>query len=154
MRLIILSILILALLMASSGCSSSSPVTSSTPPPTASPGSQTSTSTPTASNPGQTFGQLATSGKTVFANKCAKCHGDTGQGVTGPALIGSSSQLGKYNTAQGLLNFVKLSMPFDAPGSLSQQDYLNVLSYLLVQNNYVPAGNAFDPNQLGNIQLK
>ncbi len=132
----------LALVLVLNACSSSS-----------SPSTVSSTVTTTASA-GQTFGQVADTGKTVFASRCSKCHGDSGQGVTAPAIIGSGANLGKYNTAQGLLDFIDTNMPFDAPGSLSSQEYQNVLAFLLVQNNYVTSGTAFNSNQFGNIQLK
>jgi hypothetical protein len=45
-------------------------------------------------------------------------------------------------------------MPATAPGSLSQQDYLDVVTYLLVQNKYVAAGTAPDASQMANITLK
>ena len=45
-------------------------------------------------------------------------------------------------------------MPFDAPGSLSSQDYLNLLAFLMVQNGYVTAAAAYDSNAILNIQLK
>ncbi len=141
MRLILLAILILALAMGMGACGSS--YSSSTTP--------TNTSTTTGDT---TFGQAADSGKTTYASKCAKCHGDNGQGVTAPAVIGSGANLGKYNTAQGLLEFISAQMPFDAPGSLSSQEYLNILAFLLVQDNYVTAATALDSNQLVNIQLK
>lgn len=103
---------------------------------------------------GTTFGQLAQTGKTVFASRCAKCHGDSGQGVTAPAIIGASASLDKYNTAQGLLNFIDTAMPMNAPGILSQQEYSQVLSFLLVQNNFTPSDKVFDASNLGNIPLK
>ena len=102
---------------------------------------------------GPTAGQLADSGKTVFASYCAVCHGANGQGVTAPAIIGANASLGKYNTAQGLLSFVDSAMPLNAPGSLSQQQYLQVLSFLLVQNNFVSAGTVLDTNHLDAISL-
>ncbi len=102
----------------------------------------------------QTFGQLADAGRSVFASRCAQCHGDNGQGLNAPAVIGSNANLGKYNTAQGLLDYIDVTMPFNAPGSLSSQEYSNVLGFLLVQNNYVSASTAFDSNQLKNILLK
>jgi mono/diheme cytochrome c family protein len=110
----------------------------------------TSTPTPTVT----TAGQLAEAGQTVFATHCARCHGDKGQGITGPTLIGSSNTLDKYGTAQGLLNFIDTSMPLNAPGSLSQQDYLEVVSYLLVQNNFVSSGTALDAGSLNSVTLK
>jgi alcohol dehydrogenase (cytochrome c) len=117
---------------------------SSTPGPTA--------STPTA--PATTAGQLAEAGKTVFADHCAKCHGDQGQGITGPVLIGAANTLDKYGTAQGLLNFIDTAMPLDAPGSLSQQQYLEVVSYFLVQDSFVSSGTALDASNLGSVTLK
>jgi cytochrome c len=148
MRYIIPLVFILALVMTFAGCASAA---------TSPPNSQTPADTsaaPTASAAGETFGQIATAGKTVYASKCAGCHGDNGQGVTAPAVMGANAQLSKYNTAQGLLDYISISMPFNAPGKLSRQEYLNVLSFLLVQNNLVPSGNPFDSNQLNTLQLK
>ncbi len=45
-------------------------------------------------------------------------------------------------------------MPPGATGSFSHQSYLNILSYLLVQNNDVSASTAFNESQLGSIVLK
>jgi cytochrome c len=106
---------------------------------------------PTPSGP--TAGQLAATGKTVFETKCAKCHGENGQGVTAPPNIGPQAQLGKYNTAQGLYAYVSANMPQDAPGSLSPQEYLQVVSYLLVQNGYAKPETPIDPNNLQGIPL-
>jgi polar amino acid transport system substrate-binding protein len=132
---------------ASSLPASSAPVSS----PTVSPSASSSASV---SGGGQTFGQLSTAGKTVFSSRCAKCHGDKGQGQTGPAIIGPQAGLKKYNTGQGLLGFISTTMPFEAPGSLSHQDYLNVLAYLLVQNNLVTDSATFSEGQLGAVALK
>jgi mono/diheme cytochrome c family protein len=115
---------------------------------------QVNTPPPSATPTVTTAGQLADMGKTVFTTNCARCHGNQGQGITGPTLIGSGNTLDKYGTAQGLLNFIKSSMPLNAPGNLSQQDYLNVLGYLLVQNNYVSSASALNASNLGTINLK
>jgi len=110
--------------------------------------------TSTATQTGTTAGQLAEAGKAVYTPRCAKCHGDRGQGLTGPAIIGAGNSLAKYGTAQGLLDFVDSAMPADAPGSLSQSDYLSIISFLLVQNNFVAPGDELDAGRLGNITLK
>jgi hypothetical protein len=44
-------------------------------------------------------------------------------------------------------------MPATSPGSLSEQDYLYVLSFLLVQNDYVSADTIVDEATLNNISL-
>lgn len=87
-------------------------------------------------------------GKTTFANRCARCHGARGQGAFGPPIIGANATLEKFNTAQGLYNFISVAMPFDAPGSLSRQEYLQVLSFLLSENTFVSNGRSLDPNQM------
>jgi cytochrome c len=113
------------------------------------------TTTPATTTPaGSTFGSLSQAGQTVFTNVCTVCHGASGQGGTGPALIGSGSNLAKYNTAKGLLDFISTAMPQNAPGSLSHPDYLSVLSYLLVQNNFASPTTAFNEGDLANIALK
>lgn len=98
--------------------------------------------------------QMAEAGNTVFASRCARCHGDSSQGLRAPAVIGANAQLAKYNTAQGLLGFVSTAMPMNAPGSLSPLEYQQVLAFLLVQNNFTTAGTQFDVNQLGSVPLQ
>jgi hypothetical protein len=53
-----------------------------------------------------------------------------------------------------LFDFVSTVMPANAPGSLSHQEYLDVMSYLLVQNNYVSADAALKESELSSLALK
>jgi polar amino acid transport system substrate-binding protein len=101
-----------------------------------------------------TYGQYAQQGQTAFAGNCAGCHGASGQGRTAPTLIGAGASLEKYDNAQGLFGYVSTNMPALNPGSLSNQEYLEILSYLLVENNYISAETPFDETRLGNISLE
>jgi hypothetical protein len=101
-----------------------------------------------------TFGTNAQAGQTAFANFCVRCHGASGQGVTAPAVIGANANLIKFSTAKGLLDFVSTNMPLNAPGSLSHQDYINLICYLLVQNNDIQQTAPFNESTLLQIQLK
>src|SRR4030042_1117882 len=94
--LVALAIILLALV--ASACSAPTPAPTPTQTPTPTP---TSTPSPTA-----TVGQLASAGQTVFASRCAGCHGQNGEGKTAPAVIGASASLTKYNDAQGLFNYI------------------------------------------------
>ncbi len=101
-----------------------------------------------------TAGSLADGGKTIFANKCAGCHGPNGGGGTGPANIGPSNQLAKYATAKGLYDKVSTTMPRSAPGSLTATEYMQVTAFLLVQNTFVKAADPLDASKLAAIALK
>ena len=72
---------------------------------------------------------------------------------TVPALIGPNT-LTKFATARNLFDFMRAAMPFNKPGSLSEEQYLQLLAYLLEQNKFVPAGTQFDLNTLQQISLR
>ncbi len=137
-----LGCLLIAAALASAGCGGTSGQSTSSAAP-----STTSVST-------ITYAAYADAGKQVYAAHCAKCHGDQGQGITGPVLVGPTASLTKYTTAQGLLSFISSAMPLDAPGSLTHQEYLQLLSLILVWNNYSSGTAAFSESALGSVQLK
>jgi alcohol dehydrogenase (cytochrome c) len=84
----------------------------------------------------------ATRGAAVYAASCAQCHAANLQGQAGPALVGATFKASYASgTAGQLYDFIKAQMPADAPGSLSEQKYLDVSAYLLQKNGY-PAGSS------------
>ena len=44
-------------------------------------------------------------------------------------------------------------MPFNSPGSLSDEQYQQVLCYLMVQNNYTNANTPFDAGNLAQMPI-
>jgi PQQ-dependent dehydrogenase (methanol/ethanol family) len=84
----------------------------------------------------------ATQGATVYSQHCAQCHGANLQGESGTPLTGATfSQAYGAGTAAQLYDFLSRQMPQDAPGTLKQQQYLDVTAYILSRNG-LPAGNA------------
>jgi mono/diheme cytochrome c family protein len=135
-------------------CTTPAPQPSPSPSPAPAP-VPTPTPTPTPAPSGQlTAGQLAEQGKAVLAQYAGACHGPDGEGGRAPAITGSRAQLAKYNNAGQLLNYIRTTMPPNSPGSLSPDQYLQVLCYLLVQNQFVTPQTAINPNQLESLQLK
>jgi mono/diheme cytochrome c family protein len=69
------------------------------------------------------------------------CHGVKLEGISGPPLAGSDF-MAKWSgqTADDLRDVIATQMPLTSPGSLKPPEVLNVLSYILQQNNY-PAGD-------------
>ena len=73
-------------------------------------------------------------GTHLYAERCAQCHGATGGGTAvAPALWGSRS----FTIAAGmareerLASFVRHAMPFDRPGTLSDQDAFDLAAYVM-----------------------
>ena len=69
-----------------------------------------------------------------------------------PALIGPNT-LARFNTAQDLNIFIHTAMPFNAPGSLTQAQYLQVTTFILNSNQRVPADVQLDPSTLINVAV-
>jgi cytochrome c len=89
--------------------------------------------------------QLA-AGADVYAAECAECHGERGEGGTGPLLIGGSKRIASYGSTERLYDYVSRTMPFDAPGSLAPEQYWNAIAYLLDENELLPEETVLGPD--------
>jgi len=85
----------------------------------------------------------ATRGEKVYAASCASCHGDdlSGGGQT-PALAGKEFNGDWNDLSMGdLFDRTRLSMPADKPGSLTPEQTVDVMAYLLKKGTF-PTGLA------------
>jgi S-disulfanyl-L-cysteine oxidoreductase SoxD len=92
-------------------------------------------------------------GHTVFVERCAKCHGEQGEGKLGRALISPTANLGGYGTARGLFDYTRKIMPIDAPGKLLESEYWAVLAYILKENKLLPDGTTLGRQNAGGVRL-
>jgi len=102
-------------------------------------------------------------GRQVFAQKCAKCHGQTG--VEGPMdrLVGGQGTLKKdqpiktvgsyWPYATTLYDYVRRTMPFTAPQSLTPDEVYSVVAWLLYQNGIIPDDTVLDAKTLPAVQM-
>lgn len=89
----------------------------------------------------------AVDGRSIFTLRCASCHGEAGKGATAEELSGRSGSLsseepdktvGQYwPYATTLFDFIRRSMPLDAPGSLSADEVYALTAYLLQVNEVI-----------------
>jgi alcohol dehydrogenase (cytochrome c) len=96
----------------------------------------------------------ASHGATVYTQYCAQCHGGHLQGESAPALSGQTlhSAYGGGTAAQ-LYDFISRQMPQNAPGTLSQAQYLDVTAYILSRNGF-PSGNSpLNINSLSQVRM-
>ena len=92
----------------------------------------------------------AARGKALYSQECASCHGGelTG-GEMAPPLAGGEFMAGWDGLTIGdLFERVRISMPQNAPGSLSGQQNADILSFMFSSNKF-PAGQAELPKEAG-----
>jgi alcohol dehydrogenase (cytochrome c) len=83
----------------------------------------------------------AAAGRTTYQANCAGCHmPDLAGSGDAPPLAGTSF-MGAWGprTAKELITFLQVTMPPEKPGSLGNDDYVN-LAALILQSNGAPAG--------------
>lgn len=85
-------------------------------------------------------------GKQLYAERCATCHGDRGQGVAdhGPAIVGAAAlpveppvgakRNATFRTAADLVAWTAETMPSDEPASLPADDYWAIAAVIVATN--------------------
>jgi cytochrome c len=104
----------------------------------------------------------AGSGRLVYQQKCASCHGERGEGGSGGHLVGrgpltgsdADKTVGNYwPFATTLFDFTRRAMPMDAPGSLSPDETYAVTAFLLNLNGIVGADQELDARSLPAVRM-
>src|SRR5579872_656369 len=102
-------------------------------------------------------------GEKVYATQCAACHGDKGQGGPMDKLVGGTGSLntkapvktvGSYwPYATTLFDYVRRAMPFNAPGTLSNDQVYAVSAYILYMNGIVQQNAVMNAKALAAIKM-
>jgi thiosulfate dehydrogenase len=75
----------------------------------------------------------STRGHALFRDNCARCHGNNGQGIgVVPALWGARSYSIGASMArvERAASFIRNNMPFDRPGTLTDQQAFDIAAYI------------------------
>ena len=96
-------------------------------------------------------------GEKVASLSCGGCHGpdldggDSGPKLAGPAFLNNWAD----KTVWDLFDFIRTSMPEDAPGSLSPENTASILAYILELNHADPGPKdlPIDQAALGQIRI-
>jgi mono/diheme cytochrome c family protein len=81
----------------------------------------------------------ASAGDKLFAAKCSACHGEHLEGGAGPALSGATLNTLAKNTkltVGDMFTFISQQMPLNEPASLSHDQYVSIMAYILHFNGY------------------
>ena len=103
--------------------------------------------------------EQAVRGHGLYAEHCASCHGVKLEGGSSMPLSGATFEerwADEKHSVDDLFYIVRTLMPYGRPATLSKQEYIDIVAYLLMMNGY-PAGTQalpLDPNVLAGITIK
>jgi S-disulfanyl-L-cysteine oxidoreductase SoxD len=96
-------------------------------------------------------------GATIYASKCASCHGAKGQGGAADRLVGNEPNqrtVGNYwPYATTLYDYTFRSMPFMQPGSLTPNETYALVAFILNMNGIVPENAVMDAASLPKVAM-
>ena len=105
----------------------------------------------------------AEQGKPLYDMYCAACHGFDGEGTLANKLVGGRGTLdndapiktiGSYwPYATTIFNYIRRSMPYTAPMSLTNENYYAITAFLLNKNDIIAADTVIDKNSLAKIRM-
>lgn len=82
--------------------------------------------------------EQARKGQTLFYEQCAECHGDRLQGHFGPGLSTGDDNL-QWSTVSYIWNYMTAHMPAGSAGALSEDEYLDIMAFLLKEHGNLPS---------------
>lgn len=105
----------------------------------------------------------AADGKAVYERTCQECHGEGAKGADQAALVGGLDSLttdkpkktvGSYwPYATTVWDYVNRSMPFDRPGSLSDDQVYAVVAYVLHLNGIIDESEEMNAESLPAVEM-
>jgi mono/diheme cytochrome c family protein len=104
----------------------------------------------------------ALEGKPIYEARCAACHGPKGTGGSAGELAGGASLTGPHPDktigtywpyATTIFDFVRRSMPLDAPRSLADEQVYAVTAYLLHINGIIGEQAEMNAKSLSEVKM-
>lgn len=104
-----------------------------------------------------------TQGAAIYAVQCIACHGPNGEGATNDRLAGGHGSLDTENAvktvgsywpyATTVFDYIRRAMPFQQPGTLSNDEVYALTAYLLNINGIVDENTVLDADTLPSIEM-
>lgn len=105
----------------------------------------------------------AEQGKPLYDLYCLACHGADGEGTLANKLVGGRGTLGSdapvktvgsyWPYATTVFNYIRRSMPYTAPMSLTNEEYYAITAYVLNRNDIIAPDIVLDKNSLAGVRM-
>lgn len=102
-------------------------------------------------------------GHTLYARHCLACHGVDGRdglndtlvgGQVGPDQVPAQRTIGSYwPYATSLYDYIRRAMPYQSPGSLTDEEVYALVAYLLYLNQIIEEDTVLDAERLAEIEM-
>jgi mono/diheme cytochrome c family protein len=92
--------------------------------------------------------EQANRGEVLYTGACALCHGKKLDGAPADPDMNGTPPIGRYKFLRNwdgkslatLFHYTRVTMPYNNPGYLADQAYIDIIAYMLATSN-IPAGN-------------
>jgi mono/diheme cytochrome c family protein len=103
--------------------------------------------------------EQAVTGRDLYAEHCAFCHGMMLEGRSSVPMSGATFQArwaDEKHSVGDLFYIVRTLMPYGQPATLSKPEYIDIIAHLLMMNGYPAGARALplDPAVLDSIIIK
>ena len=106
----------------------------------------------------------AINGEEIYAEQCASCHGDFGEGLDRwPELVGGEDSLDTHDPvkttgsywpyASTMYDYIYRAMPFGLAQSLTHDETYQVVAYLLYMNEIIDEDFVLNDKNIGKIKM-
>jgi len=97
----------------------------------------------------------AMEGKAIYLAKCAACHGNNGDEGPYDVLVSKKGKsIGTYwPYATTLFDYIRRTMPFNTPGTLTDDEVYHLTAYLLHANGIIDSAEVIDARTLPKVTM-
>ena len=101
-------------------------------------------------------------GAAIYAQKCMHCHGENAKGGVNAALVGAppiksidapKTIANFWPYATTVFDFIRRSMPWQAPRTLTDEETYALTAYILAQNKLIAEGDVMNAQTLPKVRM-